>query len=89
MPPFGKGSFCPTADTLQAYNEARLAPAPTDALRIHLAQCDFCYACWQLLSAHAPTTDVVVPVPPVPVSILCLAAQLPPAQTRDARRHAA
>ncbi len=93
MLPFAKGSFCPTAATVQGYNEASLAPAPTEAVRIHLAQCDFCSASWQLLSAHTPAADaaIAMPVPPVPVSILCLAAQLPSEQPRQhvAQRHAA
>jgi uncharacterized protein (DUF2336 family) len=79
MPPFSKHAFCPTASTLLDYNNNQLASATADAVRTHLGQCDFCRAEWQMLCAHPPTTAEAAPLaaPPVPLAVLCLAAQLP------------
>ncbi|MFL6210668.1 MAG: hypothetical protein ACJ74W_17580 [Pyrinomonadaceae bacterium] len=79
MPPFSKHAFCPTAATLLAYSNDQLSSATADAVHTHLGQCDFCRAEWQMLYAHPPTTTgaAKLAAPPVPLAILCLAAQLP------------
>lgn len=84
MSPFSKQAHCPTATTLLAYNKAQLAIATADAVRTHLGQCEFCRAELQMLYAHPLTADVAAAVsaPPVPVAILCLAAQLPTQETQ-------
>jgi anti-sigma factor ChrR (cupin superfamily) len=78
MPPFSKHAFCPTAATLLAYNNNQLSGATADAVRMHLGHCDFCRAEWQMLCAHPPVVAAApLAAPPVPLAVLCLAAQLP------------
>jgi hypothetical protein len=88
MPPFSKHAFCPTAATLLAYNQAQLDTATADAIGTHLGHCDFCHAEWQMLCAHPPTAAAAAQVaPPVPLAVLCLAAQLPmPPVERQTKR---
>ncbi len=84
MPPFSKHVFCPPGTTLLDYYKAQLSIATADVVRTHLGQCDFCRAESQMLCAHPLTADIAaaVSVPPVPLAVMCLAAQLPTQQTQ-------
>jgi len=69
---FVKSATCPSAEGLLAFSQGKLAPAQTQAVAAHLAECDFCGAELHLLERH-PCGSEVVPAGEIPPDLRLLA----------------
>lgn len=73
---FCKRATCPSSEILLAYKTCDLAAQQMVRVEVHLDECDFCGAEFQLLTEHAPTEEEECTLVDIPSNLRCLAQSL-------------
>lgn len=71
-----KSASCPSSENVLAYVTCGLATDQRNLVAVHLDECDFCGAEFQLLSEHVPFEERECPLVEMPSNLRFLAQSL-------------